>query len=84
MLVCCTLTAFVQIGVLQRFHYIKGVLGSDPDTKTAVGSKGYVETIKKKLGTLFLSRRVEGKDSVYELREPEGYYRIATNTFPWQ
>jgi len=50
----------------------------------AVGNKGYVETIKEKLGALFLSRRVEGKEGAYELREPQGPYRIVANTFPWQ
>jgi len=50
----------------------------------AVGSKGYVDFIKEKLGALFLRRRVEGKDGQYELQEPPGSYDIVPNTFPWQ
>ena len=50
----------------------------------AVGNKGYVDSIKEKLGALFLRRRVEGKDGQYELQEPPGSYDTPLNTFPWQ
>jgi putative transposase len=50
----------------------------------AVGSKEYVGAIKEKLGALFLRRRIEGRDGQYELREPQGPYHNAGNTFPWQ
>ena len=50
----------------------------------AVGSKGYVDTIKEKLGALFLRRRVKGKDGEYELREPQQPYNIIENTYSWQ
>jgi len=50
----------------------------------AVGSKGYVESIKEELGALFVRRKVEGKDGQYELHEPPGSYDIVMNTFPWQ
>jgi len=35
-----------------------------------VGSKEFVERIKEKLGALFLSRKVEEKDGIYELHDP--------------
>ena len=50
----------------------------------AVGSKKFVEKIKEKLGTLFLSRKVEGKEGRYELHDPQRPYRIAENSFPWR
>jgi len=50
----------------------------------AVGSKGYVDSIKEKLGALFLRRKVEGKDCQYELQESPGSYDIVMNTFLWQ
>ena len=40
----------------------------------AVGRSGYVDSIKEQLGALFLSRRVQGKDSQYELHEAQGFY----------
>jgi hypothetical protein len=50
----------------------------------AVGSSGYVDTIKEKLGSLFLRRKVEGKDGQYELHEAQGFYDTPINTFQWQ
>jgi len=50
----------------------------------SVGSKEFVERIKEKLGTLFLSRKVEEKDGIYELHDPQGTYTITENSFPWR
>ena len=50
----------------------------------AVGSKEFVEKIKEKLGTLFLSRKVEGKEGRYELHDPQQPYWITGNSFPWR
>ena len=50
----------------------------------AVGSKEFVEKIKEKLGALFLSRKVEGKEDRYELHDPQRPYRLTENTFPWR
>jgi putative transposase len=49
----------------------------------AVGSKGYVDSIKEQLGSLFLKRRVEGRDGQYELREPPALFYNTENAFPW-
>jgi len=50
----------------------------------SVGSKEFVERIKEKLGALFLSRKVEEKDGIYELHDPQGTYTITENSFPWR
>ena len=50
----------------------------------AVGSKEFVEKIKEKLGALFLSRKVEGKEGQYELHDRPRPYEIAENRFPWR
>jgi len=50
----------------------------------AVGSKEYVEGIKEKLGALFLSRKVEGKEDRYELHDPQRPYGITENSFQWR
>ena len=50
----------------------------------AVGSKGFVEKIKEKLGALFLSRKAEGEQEAYVLRDPPQPYEIAENRFPWR
>jgi len=50
----------------------------------AVGNKEFVERIKEKLGALFLSRKVEGKEGRYELRDPQRSYRITENFFRWR
>ena len=50
----------------------------------AVGSKEFVEKIKEKLGALFLSRKVEGKEGLYEFHDPQRTYRITENSFPWR
>ena len=53
----------------------------------AVGSKKFVEKIKEKLGTLFLSRKVEGKEGQYELHDPQkpyGSQNTPENTFLWR
>ena len=54
------------------------------DENIAVGSKEFVEKIKEKLGVLFLSRNVEGKEGRYELHDPQRPYRITENSFPWR
>ena len=50
----------------------------------AVGSKEFVEKIKEKLGTLFLSRKVEGKEDRYQLHDPQRPYGITENSFQWR
>ena len=50
----------------------------------AVGSKEFVEKIKEKLGALFLSRKVEGKEGRYELHDPQRPYGITENSFQWR
>jgi len=42
-----------------------------------------VEKIKEKLGALFLSSKVEGKEGRYELHDPQLPYGILENSFPW-
>ncbi|EFK11578.1 conserved hypothetical protein [delta proteobacterium NaphS2] len=50
----------------------------------AIGSKAYADTIKEKLGPLFLKRKVEGRGGQYELQEPSAPFYNAGNTFPWR
>jgi len=59
----------------------------------AVGSKEFVEETKEELGTLFMSRKVEGQGGEYELRErQEPYGRLiskigpcrSVNAYQWQ
>ena len=59
----------------------------------AVGSKPFIETIREKLGTLAMGRKVVENDGVFQLREETGTYIVnyegknanieAKNTFYW-
>jgi len=51
---------------------------------TGVGSKEFVESIKEKLDALFLIRKVEENDGIYELHGPQGTYTITENSFLWR
>ncbi len=59
----------------------------------AVGSKEFVEETKEELGALFETRKVEGKDGLYQLHERQEHYgslmhgiepQEAMNTYQWQ
>ena len=50
----------------------------------ALGSEEFVEKIKEKLGALFLSCKVEGKEGRYEFHGPQRPYGITENSFPWR